>query len=116
MAATFADAVASALRAQGFKGKIGTLRPEDSASSRASVLFVRLNSWTAKDGFADCTFTASLRTNEGDKDLGYFSGDNLIVTSDGEHRISSDGLVRSAQEAMNDLYSRVRATGLLKTG
>jgi hypothetical protein len=115
LADRFADRVVAALRSQGYKGKVGTLRPEDSAPSHASVLVVRLNSWTSRDGFADCNFNASLRTREGDRDLGVFVGDNLIVTSDGEQRIGSDGLVGSAQEAMNDLYARIQTAGLLKT-
>jgi hypothetical protein len=113
MADTFADTIAKSLRAQGLKGNIGTLRPEDAIPDQAPVLVVRLTTWTANQGLANCTFTASLRTREGERDLGIFSGDNLVVTSDGAHRSSSDGLMGSAREAMNGLYSRLRATRLL---
>lgn len=116
MAETFADVVAKALKTQGFEGKIGTLRPEVSAPDSASVLVIRLTTWTALEGKANCTFSASLRTRDGDRELGIFSGDNVVVTADGQHRFSSDGLTGSAQEALNDLYERVQATGLLKTG
>jgi len=115
LAGRFADLMVATLRTQGYEGKVGTLGPEDSVPSRAAVLFIRLTNWTAKDGVGDCTFTTSLRSNAGDRDLGFFTGDNVIVTADGKHRISSDGLQGSAQEAMNDLYGRIEATGLLTT-
>lgn len=113
MAATFADTMVKTLRTQGFQGQIGVLRPQDALPSQASVLVVRLTSWSAKDGASDCTFTASVRTNDGDAELGLFNGDDMIVTADGQHRISSDGLQGSALEAMNDLYRRLIATKLL---
>ncbi len=112
--ASFADLVAKNLRAQGFKGRITALRREDLAPSRSTVLIIRLSAWTTSDGVSDCRFNASLRSAEGDRDLGPFAGDNVIVTADGEHHFSVDGLVGSAQEAMNDLYLRVLGTGLLK--
>ena len=115
-AITFADLAAKALRSQGFKEKIGTLRPDDTGPARASVLLIQLSMWSARDGTAECAFTASLRTDHGDRELGFFTGDNLIVTGDGKHQISSDGLAGSAQEALTDLYGRIIATGLLKAG
>jgi hypothetical protein len=109
----FAGLAVRALHAQGFKGEIGTLGPEDSVTSHTSVLIINLINWTADKGVADCTFSASLRTSAGDRDLGAFSGDNVIVTADGLHRLSAEGLVGSALEAMNDLDSRLQATGLI---
>ena len=38
----------------------------------------------------------------------------MIVTADGKHQFSADGLIGSATEALNDLYSRMWTTGLLK--
>lgn len=113
MVATFADTVVKTLHTQGFQGRIGVLRPQDSVPSQAPVLVIRLTSWAAKDGVSDCTFTASVRTIDGDASLGLFNGDDMIVTADGQHRISSDGLQGSALEAMNDLYRRLLGTGLL---
>ena len=110
----FADHIAKALREQGFKGALGTLLPESSVASYANVLVVRLTNLATKDGIGACTFTASLRTRGGDRDVGVFTGESMVVTSDGKHRISSDGLVESAQEAMSGLFDRIQATGLLK--
>jgi hypothetical protein len=112
-AATFADIVVKSLLADGFKGKTGTLHLGDSTPVEASVLVVRLKQWTAEDGFANCTFSASLRTAEGDRDLGVFVGDNCVVTADGKHPVSSDGLLGAAEESMHHFYRRIQETGLL---
>jgi hypothetical protein len=114
MALQFAGLVVQTLQAQGYQGAVDTLEPEAAAPARAPVLVIRLNEWKAEPGSASCVFAASLRTPGSDRDLGGFVGDNLIVTADGTQKISSVGLKDSATEAMNNLYSRMQATGLVK--
>ena len=113
MAASFGDIAVRALHKQGYEGPLGTLKPESPTPVRAPVLEIHLQKWSAKNGLSDCEFTASIRTEDGDKDLGYFVGDNMVVTASGEEHFSSDGLEGSALEAVDDLYNRIRATGLL---
>ena len=113
MSASFGDIAARALRTQGYQGLLGTLRPESPTPVRAPVLEIHLQKWSAKNGLSDCEFTASIRTEDGDKDMGYFIGDNVVVTANGQEHFSSDGLEGSALEAVDDLYNRIRATGLL---
>jgi hypothetical protein len=113
LAERFADRISRALHDQGLKGVIGTLSPEDISSPHASVLEVDLIEWIARAGTGNCTFRASLRTPQGNHELGLFSGDMMIVTADGDHRISSSGLRDAARLALADLYSRIETTELL---
>jgi hypothetical protein len=113
LAERFADRISGALHDQGLKGVIGTLSPEEVASPHASVLEVDLIEWTARGGNGKCTFRASLRTPQGKHELGIFSGDLMIVTADGEHRVSSSGLQDAARLAFANLYARMEATELL---
>jgi hypothetical protein len=113
LAERFADRVARALRQQGFKGTIGTLRPAVVPAPKELILEVHLRDWEVQAGIADCTFRASLRTSQGSRDLGLFCGDEMIVTADGQHRVSDRGLQEAATYALADLYGRMEATGLL---
>jgi len=113
LAERFADGVSLALQAQGFKGKIGTLRPEETTSKQAAVLEVSLSEWTARAGAADCTFRASLQTPQGDRDLGIFSGGAMVVTPDGQHLVSSSGLQDAARDALAGLFGRMQDSKLL---
>jgi hypothetical protein len=111
VSARFSDLLVRALRAQGVTSPINTLKPETSGMHEANLLSVRLIDWVADKGLSDCSFKASLRNRAGEHDLGLFYGDNVIVTADGQHKFSSEGLVGSALEAANDLRPRLEEAG-----
>ena len=113
MAASFEDIVTRALHDQGYEGRIFTIRPEDTPPANAAALYVRLQAWKMSKGISDCEFTATLRYHGRGKDLGFFTGDNVVVTSSGISHFSADDLTGAALEAVDDLVARIRAASLI---
>lgn len=113
----FGVRVSDALSQQGFKGPIKYLRIADKPSADVPLLEVSLIEWRVDPiGMVDCTFTASLTTSKGTKDMGLFTGTGLMVISRRDWFSLSDQFDEAAQSAMHDLYRHILATELLPAG
>ncbi len=119
------DDVAEALAAvlernfqrSGFERPIAFLRMPDEPQPAIPLLTLRLQEWRlGRTQNAECTFTAVLRANGKEYDLGLFTGTRLTwITQSGRwgfgraHEVA-DALESAAREAMRDLYRKVAAT------
>ena len=116
-----AEALAAILernfRQSGFDRQIAFLRLADDPQPATPLLTLRLQEWRlGRTQNAECTFTAVLRANGKEYDLGLFTGTRLTWVSQsgrwgfGRAHEVADALESAAREAMRDLYRKVAAT------
>jgi hypothetical protein len=103
-----ADYVSDALRQQGFGGKINYLDSGYEPSRTLPVLAVKLVEWRIDGaGNAACTFSATIATAKGEKDLGLFTGTAAVNSSRADWFSRANAFEQSMHEATGDLYKRV---------
>lgn len=115
IAEAFAHRVITALHEQGFKGRIKYVEDGDSTKESIPALDIRIFEWRVNRlGNTDCTFSASLKSPRGQKDLGMFSGTSLMTWSRRDWFARADSFDDAASDAMNNLKARLDATGLIE--
>lgn len=114
VAEAFAARVADVLRQRGYKAGIQYLDSFASPAAGRPLLAVNLVEWrTDRIGNVDCTFSATLSTPSGRKDLGLFTGTSMMTFSRHDWFARSDQFDDAARQAINDLYKRIVETQLL---
>lgn len=116
----FASRVADSFRQRGFDGRIRTIAQRDEPVPELPLLQVQLTEWRIdRLGHARCTFSASLRSADGQRDLGIFTDSSLFsVSSGGRWHLSrvfdqANALEDAADNALRDLYRSVVKSRLL---
>lgn len=111
---SFGQSVRATLHAHGFKGRIKLLDETDATMSGVPLLEVNLTEWQVDpSGNVSCTFGATLRTPAGEKGLGLFTGNALLVWARRNSTQRADSFQDAAHDALDNLADRIEQTGLL---
>eukprot|EP01012_Entosiphon_sulcatum_P068625 TRINITY_DN98915_c0_g1_i1.p2 TRINITY_DN98915_c0_g1~~TRINITY_DN98915_c0_g1_i1.p2 ORF type:complete len:131 (-),score=31.12 TRINITY_DN98915_c0_g1_i1:286-678(-) len=115
IAEAFAHRVVTALHEQGFKGRIKFVEPGESPNNALPVLDISIFEWRVnRTGSTDCTFSASLKSPRGEKKLGLFSGTSMMTWLRRDWFARADSFEEAASDALNNLKTRLDATGLIE--
>lgn len=104
---------------RGYQGEIVQLTSYDAETKDAPILRLNLTEWRIdRTGNAQCTMSATLKSADGEKNLGLASGTALFWPRGnrwGIHRQAetADALEDAADSAMRDLYAAVAKSGLV---
>ena len=115
-----ADALSGAIQEnltrRGYTGMINYPGNEQAAP----VLTVKLVEWRRDPlGSMKCTFTASVRTEAGTKELGLFSGSSLVAWNGGNSTVGanienhSEAMQEAANDAIGSMTKSLAKSGLL---
>lgn len=114
VADAFAYRVSSILHEQGFRGRIRYVDRWSKPDPATPVLAVELREWRVdRVGFVDCTFTAALRSADGEKSLGLFTGTSLMTWRRRDWFARAEGFEDAARDAITNLAARLEETGYL---
>lgn len=117
IAEAFASQVQTVLKQRGYAGGIDYVEHADTAAPTVPLLVIHLHEWRiGRTGNAECTFTASLRTAQGEKNLGLVSGTTIFWPHGSRWGLAqmqdtADALEGAAAQALGDLYKRLAETG-----
>jgi hypothetical protein len=110
----FARHVAAALRQQGAEVRPHLVKPPDTPASNQPHLTVTLIEWRPDiAGDVNCTFSATLVTPQGKKELGLFAGTSELMFARPGWFVLSDQYNEAARRALSDLGQRLAQTHLL---
>lgn len=110
----FSERLATALHEQGFHGHINLLYDTDRPAPGIPLLRATLEEWRVDPvGNVTCTFTAQLKTAQGERSLGLFTGDSVMMWPEHDWFARADQFRSAASDAMTDLWKRMRKTGLM---
>lgn len=114
IASAFAYRTVAALQSQGFRGTVRYIEPGQMPARDIPTLAINLTEWQpGMSGRFQCTFGASLESNNISKNLGLFSGQSLTMWPRRDLRARVNGLNESAKDALMELVQRVSDAGLL---
>lgn len=113
-AEAFGQTVRSSLHENGFKGRIRLIDDGQNPVADISVLEVNLTEWRVDPlGNVTCTFGATLRTPQGTKGLGLFTGGSLMTWLRRDWITRADSFQDAAKDALSNLADKIQQTGLL---
>ena len=113
-AEAFGDTVRSSLHENGFKGRIRLIDDGQNPAAGIPVLEINLTEWRVDPlGNVTCTFGATLRTPQGSKGLGLFTGGSLMTWLRRDWIARSDSFQDAAHDAVSNLADKIQQTGLL---
>jgi hypothetical protein len=110
----FAYRVSSSLHENGFRGRIRYVEFGDTPRPDVPVLAIHLYEWRVdRMGSVDCTFAATLQTQNGNRNLGIFHGTSFMMWPRHDWFARAQGFEEAAQDAVSALASRLEETGML---
>jgi hypothetical protein len=113
-AEAFGQTVRTSLHENGFKGRIHLIDDGQQPAAGIPVLEVNLTEWRVDPlGNVTCTFGATLRTPQGTKGLGLFTGGSLMTWLRRDWIARSDSFQDAAHDAVSNLADKIQQTGLL---
>lgn len=105
---------------RGYPGRIEQLKAGTQGAQGVTQIVIRLVEWRiGRSGHADCTFSASIHSAAGEKDLGLISSSAIFWPHASGHwglnrsYDTASALEDAAESAMRDLYGRLVKTNLL---
>ncbi len=117
---TFAYRLIDTFRQRGYKGNMVYVDPRDDKAKDVPTIEIFLSEWRLdRVGNAQCTFTASIKTAAGEKDLGLKTGTTMFWPQAGGRwgitraYETADALDEAARNAQRDLYNAVAKSGLV---
>lgn len=113
-AEAFGQTVRSSLHENGFKGRVRLIDDGQQPTAGIPVLEINLTEWRVDPlGNVTCTFGATLRTPQGSKGLGLFTGGSLMTWLRRDWIARSDSFQDAAHDAVSNLADKIQQTGLL---
>lgn len=110
----FGYRVITALREQGLRGRLRYIESGEQPDPAVPVLTVYLNEWRVdRIGNVDCTFSASLKSAHGERNLGFFSGTSLMMWSRRDWFARAEGYESAARDALTNLSQRILQSGVM---
>ena len=110
----FASYIFDVFRREGYKGDITEVRWFEEPSPGCCLLTINLVEWRMNHvGNIDCTFTASLQTEETTRSLGVFSGMAFRWMSGPGRFGLADSFEDAAEDAVRQLYDSLARTELV---
>lgn len=110
----FVSYLADVFRRQGYKGEIAEVRWAEEPSPGCCLLTINLTEWRMNHiGNIDCTFTASLQTENAIRHLGIFTGMSFRWMHGPSRFGLADAFEDAAEDALRDLYRTVAKTELV---
>jgi len=109
-------------RLRGYTGELAQVTVLDPGAKDRPTLTINLSEWRLdRIGNAQCTFSASLTTPAGEKNLGLKMGTTMLWAHGGRWGLSrsydaANALESAAADALNDLYRAVADSGLVTKG
>ena len=120
IAEALAGRLISLFQKRGYPGRMVQLKAGTTATNGVPQITIRLVEWRiGRSGQADCTFSASIRSAAGEKDLGLISSSAIFWPHSSGHwglnrsYDTDNALEDAADSAMRDLYGRLVKTGLI---
>jgi hypothetical protein len=113
-AEAFGQTVRTSLHENGFKGRIHLVDDGQQPAADIPVLEINLTEWRVDSlGNVTCTFGATLRTPQGSKGLGLFTGGSLMTWLRRDWIARADSFQDAAHDAVSNLADKIQQTGLL---
>ena len=114
IAEAFGYRVITSLHEQGLRGRMQYVDFPDDRVAAIPALDILLQEWRVdRTGSVDCVFLATLRTPNGTRNLGLFSGTSLMMWSRRDWFARADGFEDAARDALYNLGERIMNTGLV---
>jgi len=114
MGEALVDRVRDVFYRAGFTQRVDEMRVVEDPAKVPCLLTINLTEWRInRIGNIDCSFTASLRTPRGNRELGHYTH-TTMQWLEGRGRFGlSRGFVEAADGALRDLYTDLMKTDLL---
>jgi hypothetical protein len=116
IAEAFAERLQEVFSQRGFQGRVKQIDNADKKQPRENlnILTLFLTEWRVdRAGFVQCTFTASIRTPAGEKNLGIFTATSIQWVAGRNRWALADAFDEAARNALNDLYDQLQRSNLL---
>lgn len=112
--------LSEAFKRRGYKGEIVQVTSFDKEAKGVPALRLNLTEWRVdRTGNAQCTMTATLKTEAGEKSLGLATGTAILWAngprwSFNRQMQTADALEDAANNALREVYDAVAKSGLVK--